>query len=140
MLLKLTAGDWSGDGHNITENRMYETNITGAAFEDALREAVSSLQLNTAFPHSQAGMGFLPFCLGYEDAEVGDEEDALKLGMVNLSDDSYGLEVNAWHEPDTNDWFEIHIRLVKSVLPDAVFEEVHPVHECRIGGYGLFVV
>jgi hypothetical protein len=119
MLVQLTIGDWSQDGHNIMETVLVETNLNRTEMEEAYRKGCAALMLNP--------LGNM--CSEYEQ-DTFTKEEAAKLTEV-------GFPAGPDETVTSEDWVRLYIFFCKAGNPDIVIEEVL-LDNINIGGYGLF--
>jgi len=142
---KLVLGDWSGDGHNITEAYTVECDLT----LDEAREAY--FLAKEKLPDLDPGS----FCKDYEDCVLPEKvfnklkELGCALGGWEVYDADYGLEPEYLAEIIV--WFlnqgnpKLNARLVDESIPSFHFCGTNKIGDQRNAhipsfGYGLFSI
>lgn len=124
-VINLLLGDWSGDGHSITETVTIECNRNVETLKMAYERGVELTGINLT----------KDICSDYEDNKVSSEiiETLKVFGMVDLPDtydeDSYSF----WTDTYANTWLFI----AKVGDPELEFKIVKN-QSINIGGYGLY--
>jgi hypothetical protein len=126
MLVNLTIGDWSADGHGQTESLIYNTNLSSTEVKDAYKIGTSTVGFN--------------FCetvaLGYDDCKMPlDKLARLRELGFDFDDGYYFDEDDPYIDPEL--FASIYLFIVKLGNSEAVFERFN-VDTINIGGYGLF--
>lgn len=113
--IKLTVGDWSGDGHEKTEDFTIHSSMT----QEELSKAIKKLKL----------MDIGNDCSEYEDNKLS-EKSQKKLEKAGIV---YDNEEGLYPES----WVQTILECVKHENPGSTFEIVQ-VPSINVGGYGLF--
>lgn len=125
--ITLVVGDWSGDGHDKTENIFIKCNR-------------SIDEVNEAYKAGTKIVGFDlvdSLCEEYEDRRIPIEavtslqDNGIEIDWDDEVDPDVG--VNIYHE----EFVEIYLAIVKLGDPDFKYERQSPP-VINIGGYGLF--
>jgi len=74
MTFKLTLGDWSGDGHNITRSFFFNTNKTVAELEQIYEDNSAEL-----------GFDIFDYCSDYDDTKIPREDFNKLSGILDIS-------------------------------------------------------
>ena len=141
---EVVMGDWSGDGHNITETAIIKTNLDHKQIVEAMTRAQKELDIKPGRGHAhKQGSERLHLCEDYEDNTISFE-------LAKKLKETIGFEV----ESDTDDEDE-EIYLYSDAFLDlwikvleygARLNGLEPIVEhaskdyqsLLIGGYGLF--
>lgn len=129
-VLSLETGDWSCDGHCLTEKTQYCSSLDGKAFQDALTQGETKL-----------GIKFSDVVAGdYEDSSISKEVlEALVKNQVKIPE-----EVLDERDPEsgastltTETYTQIVLEIARLGRPDFKYTPL-PLETIQIGGYGLF--
>ena len=126
--IQLIAGDWSGDGHNMTDVKTINTNYLVEKIKDCYKQNSNLLNFN-----------MFNFCHHYEDNIISKEvlKPILKILNVNLE-----FEDNEDDDEDyyisCENWVKLYLSIVSYNNPDFQYEIITPTNSINIGGYGLF--
>lgn len=132
----LIVGDWGGDGHDKTEDYIYNINISYAELIAAYESGVAII-----------GYDLKDYCNDYEDREIPIELlqsvynklKELPVGeaweiindIVTLSE--YFDKISVYH----SEYAELYLAIAKIGNPDLTYQQVTGT-TISIGGYGLF--
>lgn len=148
MKIKLIVGDWSGDGHERTEDFLIESNLS----QDQIAQAI--IQTENLFEFT-----FSDFCSEYEDNTIHScildkfiEAQIIDKDFLDdlFCDEDYDHECHHCETKDEDEcvlyyeftpeaFVELYLRLAKYSIP--AFEYIYlddRVPTIEIGGYGLF--
>jgi len=122
----IMSGDWSNDGHGMTQSIIIRSNLTKEQIEQAYKEGIEII-----------GFDFKEdYCREYEDDFLPNEIiEKLKLHgiYVNFESDNKGDGVHI--NPD--EYTELYLKICQ--LGDSDFKyTIIKTPEVHIGGYGLF--
>lgn len=120
----LKVGDWSNDGHNITDSYTIECNMTTKKLSRIIR-GQKLIDINSE-------------CSEYEDSSLSVEctNKLIELGIIDSSmDRDYQDENRVLIYPDV--WVEILLKVVKHLVPEFEYRIISN-EEINIGGYGLY--
>lgn len=126
-VIELVIGDWSGDGHNITNSIVIKTNLTQ-------QEMIEAYQLGV----QKIGFDLIEdVCADYEDNKISEDVyEKLVASGYKFDDDCV---VPSMIEPlelgGSDDYADIYLHFVKIGNPQFVFSYGSSI---KIGGYGLF--
>lgn len=135
--LNLTVGDWSKDGHSITENFHIQSNLSAGDFQNALRKGYDII-----FERDPAKNGNqFHLCEEYEDSFLKKEDldriskhfDVMKL----LYDEEPYVNENGDVSIYSDDYVLISLEIAKVGNPYFRYKVVE-LPNIPIGGYGLF--
>lgn len=149
-MMQLNIGDWSHDGHNISESEVFSVNYPVSVIRQAYKD--SCKKTGVQFNHNEDYTGGLSKSYGswrqlfteYEDSELEqDAYDVLELYIDNLSDYLDGDEDSGYY---CDDFSSFWWAFVKISLPDLTYQRVTFEHingywndELNVQfGYGLF--
>ena len=129
-IIKIEIGDWSGDGHGISEVHIIYTNLTHEEMLEAYKIAVDKL-----------GFDFCKeVCSNYEEITISDPKKikALKKHVIDLEAGNFQKdEKGYWLDDDR--FFDIYFRMIKLGNPSFVYEDkTMELPWISIGGYGVF--
>lgn len=128
MLYKFEYGDWSKDGHNVSDYEIVRINKSEEFVINAFVAGCKKLGL----PFDQRGMSNqFKFCDGYEDSSVPEEYAKI---LIDAGFD--GVEENGYMEENL-EWVKMWL-FVANVGDPFEYEIVVPDKHLVIGGYGLF--
>jgi len=122
MKVKLTIGDWSGDGHSVSEILVYESNKSVEEIRQAYKNSCKLTGLS--FNHNEDYTGLN---LGYgTDRQIATEYEDSNLSelAVNIFE-KYKIKsyIPFQEEPDANTFTNLLIDFIKLSLPDLILEE-----------------
>jgi hypothetical protein len=125
MIVQLVMGDYSNDGHNITETVLCRLIVEPFPYPP------DGFNLRKHYKEAAAkiGLDITEYCQDYEDNHL--DSDAAKILL-----DKFDLEF-----PDglsSEDFSGIYILIFNSLNPSIRLERIEGVHYNQIGGYGLF--
>ena len=117
-------GDWSHDGHCISEDVVVKHNKTYNCIRDHYRMA-----------QKEHGIDFETLCEDYDDSTIkfGDLEKLVELGIISqdeVEDDEYWVQ-------GAKDFVRLYLEYTKTYLNTLEYKFVD-VHKVHLGGYGLF--
>lgn len=118
MLINLVVGDWSGDGHEKTENILVLSNKSSKEIEKAYQDGTEIL----GFDFSEE------CCSDYEDYEI--KEKYIKI----LKNENIKVDDNFM---DIESFASIYIQICKLGDPELKID-IQDIDIVDIGGYGLF--
>lgn len=126
MKVRLTIGDWSGDGHSISEDFIYESNKSVEEIRQAYKNACKLTGLS--FNHNDDYTGLN---LGYgTDRQIAteyEESTISKLALKILK--KHGIELKSedgseeYFIDGSEDFVDILIKFIKLSLPDLKLKE-----------------
>jgi hypothetical protein len=129
--IKLVAGDWSSDGHGMTEVIWIESNLDLKSLEQAFKKGCKITKVkfeNVAARHQDSTISI---------------EDVAKLEKFGFDISKYSWyeepDDDAWTLQDVDAFCDIWLWIAKIGNPDLQYNMVH-VNEpaINIGGYGFF--
>lgn len=119
--INLVVGDWSGDGHNITNTVTYECNFDKKTLELLYKRGVE-----------KTGIDITKCCVDYQENSLDEETMAIlsRLGLIDLD------------EQDEYMWTDSFARLYMQIAEigsegELEYKEVTNA-SINIGGYGLY--
>lgn len=131
-LVKVVLGDWSGDGHSITDSEVIQTNLTSNEIVKAYYEGSKIVGFNLSDDA----------CCDYQDSLLrGDQVKKLRDAGINLDyDDSHEDPIE--DEEDgvsllAEEFLELYFEICKLHRPDLQYKIVK-LSQINIGGYGLY--
>ena len=122
MKLRITIGDWSDDGHGVSEQFVYDSNKTVKEIQDAYKASckLTGLQFNhnanyTGLKEHDGYGSFRHICTEYEECEIS--EEALEI----LTE--HGIVINFLEKEDSlvlyeDTFLQLLIDFIKLSLPD----------------------
>ena len=125
--IKIVCGDWSSDGHGMTDSITIESNLSHKEIEEAYKRGAKEIGLD--FRQDVARQ--------YEDNKMSQAQ------MDLLRSHNIHTEVDEWYgEPgyyslDPEVYIEIFLEICKIGNYNFNFEEIK-TKDVHIGGYGLF--
>ena len=129
-LVKVVVGDWSGDGHNITETTIIESNLT-------------SSELYSAYIKGSKIVGFdlSECCSDYQDSKLqGQYIKMLRENGIDIIFDGRAEDPLDDEDDGVNlmveEFVEIYLNICKLARPEFEWKEVR-LGNLDIGGYGL---
>jgi hypothetical protein len=127
---KLVVGDWSSDGHGISDTTVCICNHSNGEVMDAHKKLASK------------GINLLSQCNRYDDSKLGKDfiEKLNGIGF-NLSEIDFDDLVLGEGEVYINgdDWVKLYMELVKIEIPDLQYKFINDgLPSIYIGGYGLY--
>lgn len=134
--MKLTIGDWSWDGHGLTEVKFLRSSHSREEIADAYKTSCKSTEID-----------FAAECASEYEDQSFPAEKFLELGCnrdVLRHDNSDEEDVSEWNINDADHMFNLLVWFCQLSLPDlkleAVMDEIPElVHDVGNGlGYGLF--
>lgn len=129
-MINLVVGDWSHDGHNMTEQSTIKCNLTKKDLEKAYKKGCKKVGFDLTEE----------VCADYEDMSVSDDViEKLRAADIkpedfieNDDDDGWSFSYN-WEA-----FTELWLRIAKLGNPDLEFEMCsNDSPNINIGGYGL---
>lgn len=122
--IDLVVGDWSRDGHGISEKYTVECNYNSKDVWGAIKAAKKWLELGE-------------MCSDYEDSTIRQPDfDKLVEAGIDLTKYEYYDNEEEIHMC-SDSWVMFNMWLAKTQLPDLEYKEVNN-KSLEIGGYGLF--
>lgn len=130
---KVTVGDWSHDGHGLTDTFIVNSSITSEQLKTAIKATADMLDMDYT---DHTYFFRLNYCSDYENNKFPVSIlNAMDFDLDTLDDIVDPDDETAYIGPE--DWMRIHIHMAKRIYPDAVIEIVN-MPSLTIGGYGLF--
>lgn len=133
--VKLLVGDYSGDGHNITQDYYVLTNLSCKQVQSSYKEGTKKIGFN--FSNE--------VCRNYEDGSISKDKWAKlkEFGYVPRSYDGeeFELEENVAGDGftlDSQTFADIFMFICKLGNPTLEYKFVEEDNSINIGGYGLF--
>ena len=131
--ISIVVGDWSGDGHDKTENTLIESNL----IQEDLLEA---FKIGT----ERIGFDLTKCCTDYEDNDVTEHIEQIKPlfdNSITLMEE-HGIE-ESYRTPGnwivySYGYLEIYLRICKLGNPQFEYTKAEEDDSIQIGGYGLF--
>jgi hypothetical protein len=125
--VNIVVGDWSHDGHSMTETYTIESNLTGDEIEAAYKKGTEKLGFDLVED----------CCAEYEDNQVSLEQikmlEASGFDISKFDKDKNGNYCGIWHDL----FVELYLHVIK--LGDDSFKwDWTESEDINIGGYGLF--
>ncbi len=123
--VEFVAGDWSRDGHGMTEKITYACTHDASFVQKAIKQG-----------QKKAGVKLDGVCRNYDDSHVP-ENVAMKLIEAGYKGFEYeeGAELDTYVSAEL--WIDIHMFLATLASPEIEFQPVAS-GEILVGGYGLF--
>lgn len=130
--VQLVVGDWSDDGHGMTEKVVYKTNRSLAQIEAAHKKTVE-----------KTGLDLQCICQEYEDSTIPEEWRELIAGWFFPGEadsewrDEFMKTGNL--EDGADDFADLYMKMAQEGDITLRYEKVQASHATiHIGGYGLF--
>ena len=130
-LIRLVVGDWSGDGHNITDTSFMKSNLTYIEISSAYRKGSEILGFNLKED----------CCHEYEDSLLlGEHIFALRANGIDIKFDGRHEDPMEDEEEGvrlmSEEFVEIYLEICKLGNPDFKYE-IFRINDVNVGGYGL---
>ena len=119
---KLIVGDWSHDGHGMTQEFIIESNIS-----------IYDLRLAYIAGEEIIGVSFSKFFSNYDQSFMSKDLEEKLSKYIDLS--IFDLD----QDLDPEEYIHIWLQIAKIGRPDFEYKSVdYNIPEMEIGGYGLF--
>lgn len=125
-LIKLVVGDWSGDGHEKTQNYYIYSNLSKKDIDESLKLAKNKLTFdvrNIASDYEERGMS---------------AKQAAKLTEYNFKFDDDNIENDGSVYLTPEIFVDIYLFSIKLGNDNFEYTLLKPDFTINIGGYGLF--
>lgn len=125
--LKIVCGDWSNDGHGMTDSIFIESNLNHEDIEVAYKRGAKEIGLD--FRNDVARQ--------YEDHKMSQAQmDILRANNINTEVDEWYGEPSSY-SLDSDSYIEIFLEICKIGNYNFNYEKIE-TREVHIGGYGIF--
>lgn len=146
-MMKLVVGDWSNDGHGMSEFVYFNCNMPEHEVKKAYLEAVAKCGVGLHDPRK--GEDHVAICSEYEERTIPlIYKEQLEKAGVDFSIVGGIEEAGSWCDFSEKAIAQIFLQLVKTVRPDFKYEIVNDQVPCINGfwskdfnlgfGYGVF--
>lgn len=135
MKLNLVVGDWSRDGHGMSNKYLYDVNLSKEALAQAFLDGCAKIGI-TKQEYSEKDFGF-QFCKRYSDYRVP-QSFIDKLVAAGLDPLEYFGEWEKEYSGEADMFPVLWLDIAKLGNPDLVYEQCLPDKTYYLGGYGLY--
>jgi hypothetical protein len=139
-MLSIEVGDWSGDGHGMTETLLINVNRTNAEIMAAYKEASTACRVTVLGDTQRKGM--IKLFREYEDNKIPTEAvyRLRELGIVfeDILDDPTEDEKGCIYCFQAEDVARLFLEMVRTKLPGFTYDFVEYPTLVNGLGYGLF--
>lgn len=119
--VRITIGDWSEDGHGVSEQYVFDSNKSVREIRQAYKNSCKSTGLS--FNHNQDYTG-LNLGYGSERQIATEYEDSSLSDLAKEILTKFGIDyANYVEEPDVDNFCDLLINFIKVSLPDLELEE-----------------
>ncbi len=150
MRYKIAIGDWSGDGHEKSENFIFESNKD---YKDVIQAYKKACELSGVALHGEASKKCTVLCSDYEENlfphDAFDKLQKIGINLMDFADCDHTqpYDEDGEYQAYSEGFVKLFLAMAKTQLPDFEYEivkddlitiNVHQDGFSEFMGYGLF--